>query len=79
MVSPIGPYQRHVVILYKKRYTEQEKRIIFRRGLLDWLLPIGTLPSVFEIPDEMQVVFKELTRDGDKSMVVKTNLIGRKR
>lgn len=29
--------------------------------------------------DELQVVFKELTRDGDKSMVVKTNLIGRKR
>ena len=61
VVSPIGPYQRHVVILYKKRYTEQEKRIIFRRGLLDWLLPIGNLPSVCEIPDEMQVVFKELT------------------
>ena len=72
MVSPIGPYQRHVVILYKKRYTEQEKRIIFQRGLLDCLLPIGTLPSVCEIPDEMQVVFKELTCKWINSKVAKS-------
>ena len=33
----------------------------------------------YGICDKLQVVFKELTRDGDKSMEVKTNLIRRKR
>ena len=35
------------------RFIEQEKRIIFQRGLLDWSLPIWTLPSVSEIRDKM--------------------------
>ena len=48
------------MFLYKGRYTEQEERIIFQRGLLDWLLPIWTLPSVCEIHDKFQVVYKEL-------------------
>ena len=48
VVSPIEPNQRYIAILNKRRYTEQEKRIIFQRGLLDWLLPIWTLPSVWK-------------------------------
>ena len=48
VVSPIEPNQRYIAILNKWRDTEQEKRIIFQRGLLDWLLPIWTLPSVWK-------------------------------
>ena len=49
------------MFLYKPgRYTEQEERKIFQRGLLDWLLPIWTLPLVCEIHDKFQVVYKEL-------------------
>ena len=56
VVSPIKPNQRYILILNKWRYNDHEKRIIFQRGLLDWLLPIWTLPSVCEIRDKMQVV-----------------------
>ena len=35
-----------------------EKRIMFQRRLLDWLLPIWTLPSVCEIRDKMKAVFQ---------------------
>ena len=33
------PNQKYIVISYERRYTKQGKRIIFQRGLLDWLLP----------------------------------------
>ena len=46
VVSPIKPNQRYIAISNKWRYNNQEKRIIFQRGLLDWLLPIWTLPCV---------------------------------
>ena len=46
VVSPIKPNQRYIAISDKWRYNNQEKRIIFQRGLLDWLLPIWTLPCV---------------------------------
>ena len=39
------------------------KRIIFQRGLLDWLLPFWTLLSVCEIRDKINIIYKELTRD----------------
>ena len=63
VVSPIEPNQRYIAILNKRRYTEQEKRIIFQRGLLDWLLPIWTLLCMCEICGKMQVVYKKLTCD----------------
>ena len=63
VVSPIKPNQRYIAISNKWRYNNKEKRIIFQRGLLDWLLPIWTLPCVCEICDKMQVVYKELTCD----------------
>ena len=53
--------QRYTVILNKLGYINQEKRKIIQRGLLDWLLPIWTLPCVCEICDKVQVVYKELT------------------
>ena len=56
----------------KGRYIDQEKRIKIKREILDWLLPIWTLPSVCEIRDKMQVVYKELTRDWIKSEVAKS-------
>ena len=62
------------MILHRGRYTEQEKRIIFQRGLLDWLLPIWTLPCVSEICDKVQVVYKELTCDWVNSKVAKRKL-----
>ena len=61
VVSPIKPNQRYIAISNKWRYNDQETRIIFQRGLLDWLLPIWTLLSVCEIRDKMQVVYKKLT------------------
>ena len=63
--------QRYTVILNKLGYINQEKRKIIQRGLLDWLLPIWTLPCVCEIHNEMQVqvVYNELTCDWVKSMV----------
>ena len=51
---------------------EQEKRIIFQRGLLDWMLPFWTLLSVCEIRDIMQIIYKELTRDWVKPNVAKS-------
>ena len=66
VVSPIKPNQRYIAISNKWRYNDQEKRIIFQRGLLDWLLPIWTLPPVCEICDKMQVVYKKLTCDTGK-------------
>ena len=74
MVSSIDPSQIYIVFLYKGRYTEQEERIIFQRGLLDWFLPIWTLPSVCEIRDKMHVVYKELTHDWVNSKVAKSQL-----
>ena len=38
--------------------------------LLDWLLPIWTLPPVCEIRDKMQVVCEELTHDWAKSTIL---------
>lgn len=49
---------------------------LYQSGLLDCLLPICTLLFVREIRDKMQVVYKEITRDGGKSNVAKRNLIG---
>ena len=46
--------------------------MIFQREILDWLLPIWTLPSVCEIHDKMQVVYKELRRDLIKFKVAKS-------
>ena len=66
VVSPIKPNQRYILISNKWRYNDHEKRIIFQRGLLDWLLPIWTLPSVCGVHDKMQVVYKELTHDMGK-------------
>ena len=51
--------QRYIAISTKWRYISREKRIIFERRLLDWLLPIWTLSTVCEIPYKMQVVYKE--------------------
>ena len=50
----------------------KRKGIIFQRGPLEWLLPIWTLPSVYEIRDKMQVVYQELTRNWVKSKVAKS-------
>ena len=61
VVSPIKPKPRYIAISNKWRYNDQEKKIISQRGLLDWLLPIWTLPSVCEIHNKMQVVYKKLT------------------
>ena len=36
----------------------------FQRELLNWLSPFLILPSVHEIRDEMQAIYKELTSDG---------------
>ena len=57
--------------------TLKEKRKYFG-GLLDWLLPTWTLPSVGEIRDKMQVVYKELTRDWIKSKLATRHFIRRK-
>ena len=51
---------------------EQEKRIIFQRGLVDWMLPFWTLLSVCEIHDILQIIYKELTRDWVKPNVAKS-------
>ena len=75
VVSPKDLNQRYIVISYEGRYTEQEKKIIFPRGLLNWLLPISTLPYVWcEIRDKMQVVYKELTRNWVNSKVAESQL-----
>ena len=37
---------------------------LYQSGLLDCLLPICTLLFVREIRDKMQVVYREITRDG---------------
>ena len=58
VVPLIDPDQRCIVISNEWRYTEQEKRMLSQRGLLDWLLPIWTLPSACEIRDKMQVVLQ---------------------
>ena len=49
-----------------------KKRIIFYGGFLDWLSPNWTLPSVCEICDKMQVVYKESTCNWVKSKVAKS-------
>ena len=57
VLPPIEPNQRYIWrSMYLWRYIDQEKRIIFKRGLLDWLLLIWTLPSLCKIRDKMQVV-----------------------
>ena len=58
----------YIAVTCEGRYTEQENRIIFPSGLLDWLLPIWTLPSVCKIRDKMQ----ELTCDWVNSKVAKS-------
>ena len=40
---------------YSRSPDEQQKMIIFQRGLFDCLLPIWALPSVSEMRDKMQV------------------------
>ena len=58
-----------------KTYCDLEwvkKRIILQRRLLDWFLPIWTLPPVCEIRDKMQVVCKELTHDWAKSTIARS-------
>ena len=60
VVSLIEPNQRYIPILNKWRDTEQEKRIIFQRGLLDAHLDFALC---VEICVKMQVVYKELTCD----------------
>ena len=47
------------------------KGIIFQRGPLEWLLPIWTLPSVYELRDKMQVVYQKLTRNWVQSKIAK--------
>ena len=48
-----------------------KRRILFQRGLLDWFLPIETLPSVLIlILIKMQFVYKEMACDGAKSDVL---------
>ena len=65
--------------ILRSRITEdtlnKRKGIIFQRGPLEWLLPIWTLPSVYEIRDKMQVVYQELTRNWVKSKVAKSERI----
>ena len=58
VVTPINPHQIYITVSNKwtSRYIEQEKRIIFQRGLLDWLLP-----SVCEIHEKIQIVYEQLT------------------
>ena len=51
-ISPIYPNQRCILISNEWRYIEQEKRIIFQRGLLDWLLPNCSLKQFFLIEKE---------------------------
>ena len=51
---------------------EQEKRIIFQRGLLDWMLPFWTFLSGCEIRDKIHIIYKELTRDWVKPKVAKS-------
>ena len=50
----------------------KRKGIIFQRGPLEWLLPIWTLPCVYELRDTMQVVYQELTRNWVQSKVAKS-------
>ena len=50
----------------------KRKGIIFQRGPLEWLLPIWTLPCVYELRDKMQVVYQELTRNWVQSKVAKS-------
>ena len=69
IVFPTDPHQKYIVILNKLGYIKQEKRKLIQRGLLDWLLPIWTLPCTCEIHDKMQVVYNELTCNWVKSMV----------
>ena len=76
VVSPIDPSQRHIAISNKWRYIEQEKRIIFQRLLPDWLLPIWILPTVCEIRDKMQVIYRGMTSDGAEYNLAKWNLLG---
>ena len=51
----------------KWRYTEQGNRIIFLRGLLDWLLPIWTFPLECETCDKrvFSVVLDNVVRISD--------------
>ena len=51
---------------------EQEKKIIFQRGLLDWMLPFWTFLSECEIRDKIHIIYKELTRDWVKPKVAKS-------
>ena len=69
VVSTIYPNHRNILILNEWGYTEHEKRLIFQRGLLDLLLPYWTLPSVHEIRDKMQFIYKELPCAWVKSKV----------
>ena len=74
IVFPTDPHQKYIVILNKLGYIKQEKRKIIQRGLLDWLLPIRTLPCTCEIHDKMQVVYKGMTHNRAKSKGAKWNL-----
>ena len=41
-----------------------------------WIFSVGRLDNAVRTRDEMQVVYKEMTRDGAKSNLAKWNLIG---
>ena len=70
VLPPIDPNQRYIWwSMYLWRYIDQEKKIIIKRGLLDWLLLIWTLPSVCEIRDKMQVVLQGINTQLDQSKV----------
>ena len=64
--------QRYIAISNKWRNSEQDKRIIYKRGFLDWLLPIRTLPPVCETHDKIQVVYKEIRHDWIHSKAAKS-------
>ena len=74
VVSPIDPNKRYIAISNKWRYIEKEKRIIFRRGLLDWLLPIWTLPSAWNMWRNTDCL-----RDWIKSKVAKNQFYSQKK
>ena len=75
IVSLIDPKQRYIatsVLRMSKDKMNKDERSIFLGGRLNWLLPIWTLPLVYEIRDKTQVVYKELARDEVQSKVAKS-------
>ena len=76
VVPQIDPNQKYIAISNKRRYIEQEKRIIFERGLLDRLLPIWTLPSAcVKYMIKCRLFYKELTCNWVKSRSIENSII----